>query len=64
MTSEKNDSAQFHNEFSEVQKVVAVFGSEMKSDNVVRASNSKKKVCWDYRKGYCKYGDKCKYSHD
>ncbi|KNB43907.1 hypothetical protein JH06_2493 [Blastocystis sp. subtype 4] len=64
VTSEKNDSVQSPPEFSEVQKVLTVFGSEMKSDNVVKASNSRKKVCWDYRKGYCKYGDKCKYSHD
>ncbi|MCL4130541.1 UNVERIFIED_CONTAM: hypothetical protein GTU68_034722, partial [Idotea baltica] len=23
-----------------------------------------KKICWNYRKGRCKFGHKCKYAHD
>ena len=50
-------------EFNEAQKVVAVFGSAMNEQQKVTASNTSKKVCWDYRKGHCKYGDRCKYAH-
>lgn len=64
VASKKTEDTRSPPEFDEVQKVLTVFGSEMKSDNVVKASNSKKNVCWDYRRGHCKFGDKCKYSHD
>ncbi|KAK8804576.1 hypothetical protein WA588_004786 [Blastocystis sp. NMH] len=50
-------------EFNEAQKVVAVFGSAMNEQQKVTVSNTSKKVCWDYRKGHCKYGDLCKYAH-
>ena len=50
-------------EFNEAQKVVAVFGFAMNEQQKVTVSNTSKKVCWDYRKGHCKYGDLCKYAH-
>lgn len=50
-------------EFNEAQKVVAVFGSAMNEQQKVTVSNTSKKVCWDYRKGHCKYGERCKYAH-
>lgn len=43
--------------------MVAVFGSAMDEQQKVTASNTSKKVCWDYKRGYCKYGDRCKYAH-
>ena len=31
-------------EFSEAQKVISVFGSQMQKDNVVRASNTNRRI--------------------
>lgn len=49
--------------FNEVDKVVQVFGCNMSKDNVVVATSAERKPCPDFRKGNCKYGDRCKFLH-
>ena len=59
MKSQTIPAAKPHSEaFSEVDKVVQVFGCNMSKDNMVA-----RKPCPDYRRGYCKYGDRCKFLH-
>lgn len=43
-TSRVNEGAKGNKEFSEAQKVISVFGSEMDKSNVVRASNTNKRM--------------------
>lgn len=57
-------AAKPHSEaFSEVDKVVQVFGCNMSKDNMVVATSAARKPCPDYRRGHCKYGDRCKFLH-
>lgn len=46
-----------------MDKVVQVFGCNMSKDNVVVATSAARKPCPDYRRGHCKYGDRCKFLH-
>lgn len=39
-----NGSGNGNGEFSEAQKVISVFGSQMQKDNVVRASNTNRRM--------------------
>ena len=43
-TSRVNEGGKGNGEFSEAQKVISVFGSQMQKDNVVRASNTNRRV--------------------
>lgn len=45
--------------------IVKYIGNDCKvpgKDNTVMING--KKICWNYRKGKCRFGHNCKYAHD
>lgn len=57
----------FKNPFSEAEtSKVALLQKHVKmvenKDNVITING--KKICWNYRKGRCRFGHNCKFAHD
>ncbi|XP_050504255.1 uncharacterized protein LOC126883074 [Diabrotica virgifera virgifera] len=67
LTEESTKSSVFKNPFIEAENAKdAILQKHVKmvesKDNMVIING--KKICWNYRKGRCRFGHNCKYAHD